>query len=131
MIRNRLSKLMQKLTDRTVLAQLIEPALAALGAIRVSAKATPVLAMKQFLALGVLRHLQGVDTLRAQVQELLHLDPSAGTQVPLARSTWSDALSSPRRLQILTDMIPMLVRHADTMLPDRLAGIPALGTRPV
>lgn len=131
MIRNRLSKLMRKLTDRTVLAQLLQPALDALGAIRASAKTTPVLDMKQFLTLGVLRHLQGVATLREQVQELLHLDPSAETQVPLARSTWSDALGSPRRLQILTDMIPVLVRCADTVLPDRLAGIPGLGTRPV
>jgi hypothetical protein len=131
MIRDRLSKLMQKLTDRTVLAQLIQPAVDALGAIRTTAKATPVLDMQQFLTLGVLRHLQGIAILREQVQELLHLDPSAETRVPLARSTWSDALASPRRLQILTDTIPELVRHADTVLPDRLAGIPGLGTRPV
>jgi hypothetical protein len=131
MIRDRLSKLMQKLTDGTVLAQLVQPALDALGAMRTSANATPVLDMKQFLTLGVLRHLQGIAILREQVQELLHLDPSAQTRVPLARSTWSDALASPRRLQILTTMIPGLVRHADTVLPDRLAGIPGLGTRPV
>jgi hypothetical protein len=131
MIRNRLSKLMQKLTDRTVLAQLVQPALDALAPIRASAQATPVLDMKQFLTLGVLRHLRGVATLREQVQELLHLDPSAETQVPLPRSTWSDALASPRRLQILTDMIAGLVRQADTVLPDRLAGIPGLGSRHV
>lgn len=131
MIRDRLSNLMQKLTDRTVLAQLIQPAVDALGAIRTNAKATPVLDMPQFLTLGVLRHLQGIAILREQVQQLLHLDPSAETRVPLARSTWSDALASLRRLQILTDMIPVLVRHADAVLPDRLAGIPGLDTRPV
>jgi hypothetical protein len=131
MIRDRLSKLMQTLTDKTVLAQLIQPAVDALGAIRANAKATPVLDMQGFLTLGVLRHLQGISILREQVQELLHLDPSAETRVPLARSTWSDALASPRRLQILTDMTPVLVRYADAVLPDRLAGIPGLGTRPV
>jgi hypothetical protein len=131
MIRNRLAKLMLKLTERTVLAELLQPGFDALGAIRASKKATPVLDMKQFLTLGVLRHLQSVDSLREQVQFLLHLDPDAETQLPLARSTWSDALSSSRRLQILTDMIPVLVRHAERVLPDRLAAIPALGTRPL
>ena len=131
MIRHRLAKLMQTLTDQTVLAELIQPALDALGSVRTRAKATPVLDMGQFVTLGVLRHLQGVDTLREQVQELLHLDPSAATQVPLARSTWSDALASPRRLQVLTDIIPVLVDHAAGVLPDRLAAIPGLGTREV
>lgn len=131
MIRDRLSKLMKKLTDDTVLAQLTQPALDALGAIRTSAYVAPVLTMERFLTLGVLRHLRGIGILREQVQELLHLDPSAEARVPLPRSTWSDALASPHRSQILTDMIPELVRHAETVLPDRLAGIPGLGTRSV
>ena len=131
MIRNRLSALMQKLTDRTVLAHLVQPAVDALGAIRTTAKSTPVLDMPDFLTLGVLRHLRGIRILREQVQELLHLDPSAETRVPLPRSTWSDALASPQRQKILTEMIPVLVRHAEAVLPDRLAGIPGLGSRPV
>jgi Transposase DDE domain len=131
MIRNGLANLMKRLTDRTVLADLLDPAFDALGAVRSSVAEAPVLDMKRFLTLGVLRHLQGIATLREQVQGLLHLDPSADTRVPRARSIWSDALASPRRLQILTDTIPELVRHADTVLPDRLAGIPGLGTRPV
>ena len=130
MIRNRLNNLMQRLTDNTVFAALLSPLEQALSRVR-KAKVGRVLSMPDFIALGVLRHLQGMTTLREQVQTLFHLDPDAPEQVPLARSTWSDALSSPTRLEVLEEVTPPLVSAAQTVLPDRLADIPGLGQRQV
>lgn len=62
---------------------------------------------------------------------MLHLDPLVAAQAPLARSTCSDALGAPTRLLVLQEMLPMLVGEAAAVLPDRLAEIPGLGTRPV
>jgi hypothetical protein len=74
---------------------------------------------------GVLRHLQGMGTLREQVQSLLHLAPTqAPAEPPLARSTWSDALSSARRRAAVAERIPALLAEARAVLPDRLAGLP-------
>jgi hypothetical protein len=87
--------------------------------------------MSDFIALGLLRHLQGMGTLREQVQALLHLDPAPGARAPLARSTWSDALCSAARLDVLEETLPALVADAAAVLPDRLADIPGLGTRSV
>jgi hypothetical protein len=70
-------------------------------------------------------------TLREQVQTLLHLDPAPGSRVPLPRSTWSDALCSAARLGVLKETLAALVADAAAVLPDRLADIPGLGTRPV
>ncbi len=94
---------------------LVAHALAALEATRPSATPTRVLDMKQLLSLGVLRDFQGIGTLREQVQGLLHLNRIPEMRAPLARSTWSDALASSRRLQSLGAMIPGLVRHAETL----------------
>ena len=41
------------------------------------------------------------------------------------------ALASPARLAVLREMLPTLVSAAAAVLPDRLAGIPGLGTRAV
>ncbi|MBK8637277.1 MAG: transposase [Chromatiaceae bacterium] len=65
------------------------------------------------------------------MQTWLHLDPETAARGPLARSTWSDALASPRREAVLRDLVPALVQEAQAILPDRLAGIPGLGDRPV
>ena len=130
MILNRLNSLMQRLTDNTVFAALLSPLEQALSRVR-NATVGRVLSMPDFIALGVLRHLQGMTTLREQVQTLLHLDPHPPEQVPLARSTWSDALSSPARLAVLEELTPSLVCEAATVLPDRLANIPGLGQRRV
>ncbi|WP_139052778.1 hypothetical protein [Thiocapsa marina] len=61
---------------------------------------------------------------------MLHLDPALGARVPLACSTWSDALCSAARLGVLRETLPALVADAVAVLPDRLADIPGLGTRP-
>ena len=51
--------------------------------------------------------------------------------MPLARSTWSDALASNSRNKILREAVQGLVTSARHELSDRLAGIEELGTRPV
>jgi hypothetical protein len=76
MIRNRLANLMNRLTQGIVLSALLEPAWRALEGVRGAERASPVLDMKRFITLWVLRHLQGVETLREQVQEPLHLAQS-------------------------------------------------------
>lgn len=75
--------------------------------------------MRNSIILGVLRHLQGIGSLREQVQMLLHLDPAPGAQAPLARSNCSDALCSPARLAVLKATLPGLAAEAAVVLPDR------------
>ena len=127
----RLTALMDSLTNNTVLGELLEPVSDALARVRGSAAFARVLNMENFFTLGVLRHLQAMHTLREQVQSLLHLEPGEALRTPLARSTWSDALRSGRRGAILEAAVPPLLAEARAVLPDRLAGFPELGGRPV
>ena len=131
MILDRLKSLMNRLTDKTVFADLLAPVGLALSQVRDAESLGRVLSMPDFIALGVLRHIQGMETLREQVQSLLHLDAAQLVRVPLARSTWSDALSASSRLAVLKATIPALMHQADAVLPDRLAGVPGLGNRPI
>ncbi|MBU1962840.1 MAG: transposase [Gammaproteobacteria bacterium] len=130
MIIDRLNGLMHLLTDRTVFADLLAPLDKALARVRQARAGGCVLSMPDFIALGVLRHLQSRETLREQVQSLLHLAPET-TTAPLAHSTGSDALSSEARRAVLSNLLPALMRSARDALPDRLAKIPGLGDRPV
>ena len=127
MIRERLTQLMIHLTDNTVLGELLTPVQHALASVRAAASLGRVLSMEDFIALGVLRHLRGMTTLREQVQALLHLDPAQAAHVPLPRSTWSDALSAGSRLAVLKQALTGLNAQAETTLPDRLAGDPRVG----
>jgi hypothetical protein len=131
MIRERLTQLMAHLTDNTVLGHLLTPMQQALASVRGAASLGRVLSMEDFIALGVMRHLRGMATLREQVQTLLHLDPAQTQQVPLARSTWSDALAAGSRLAVLKETLSALNADAERRLPDRLAGMPGLGSRAV
>jgi hypothetical protein len=131
MIRERLTQLMSHLTDNTVLGQLLTPMRHALASVRGAVSLGRVLSMEDFIALGVLRHLRGMTTLREQVQALLHLDPAQAAHVPLPRSTWSDALAAGSRLAVLKETLTVLNAEASATLPDRLAGIPGLGARAV
>jgi predicted transposase YbfD/YdcC len=70
-------------------------------------------------------------TLREQVQSLLHWEPGTALRAPLARSTWSDALSSRHRRAVLQAAMAPLLGEARAVLPDRLAQFPALQGRPV
>ena len=128
---DRLRAVMKSLTDDTVLGALLAPADRALERVRGRHGFARVLTMRDFIALGVLRHLQGTATLREQVQALLHCDPAQALRAPLARSTWSDALSSSGRRRVLEAARGPLCAEARAVLPDRLAGFPELGARPV
>ena len=127
---DRLTTLMHRLTDHTVLSDLLDPVSRAVARVRQAAVGR-TLTMPDFIALGVLRHLQGMTTRREQVQTVLHLDPDAAARGPLVRSTWSEALASPTRAAVLRELVPVLVKAAQPVLPDRLAGMPGVGDRPV
>jgi hypothetical protein len=130
-ISKRLTALMDRLTNNTVLGELLAPVVRALEQIRHADGTAQTLKMQAFIGLGVLRHLQGMHTLREQVQSLLHLNPADEPGVPLARSTWSDALSSKRRRSVLEAITGPLLEQARAVLPDRLAGFVELDGRPV
>jgi len=127
----RLHALMESLTNQTVLGELLAPVSNALTQVRDTDAMSRVLSMADFIGLGVLRHLQGMRTLREQVQSLLHRAPAETLRAPLARSTWSDALSSRRRRAALEAVMAPLLAEARALLPDRLAGFPELQGRPV
>ena len=126
---DRLQTLMHRLTDNTVLADLLDPVSRALARVRHAAVGR-TLTMPDFIALGVLRQLQGMPTLREQVQTLLHLDPETAARGPLARSTWSDALASPTRQAVLAGVVPAVVKEAQRCCPIGWRH-PGSGERPV
>jgi len=127
---SRLISVMKNLTTDTVWGELLAPAMRALKTVRYPAASFRVLSMADFLALGVLRHVQRWPALREQVQAVLRL--ADDVQKPLlARSTWSDALASRERRAVLEAAWPQLLAHAQALLPDRLREIPGLGARPV
>ena len=80
----RLTAVMDRLTNHTVLGELLAPVADALTRVRNADANASVLPMFDFIGLGVLRHLQGMHTLREQVQSLLHLAPA---QAPESRRT--------------------------------------------
>jgi hypothetical protein len=122
---------MKSLTHQTVLGELLAPVSRALARVRDTDAMSRVLSMADFIALGVLRHLQGMRTLREQVQSLLHRAPAQAPGAPLARSTWSDALASRRRRIVLEAVLAPLLAEARAVLPDRLAQFPELEGREV
>ena len=126
----RLDSLQTILLNNTVLSDWFLPMQKALDKVRYSRKQISVLSAEFFILLGCLRQMQGTNILREQIQSLFDLDEKAET-VPLARSTWSDALASPLRNKILREAVQVLVTSARNELPDRLTEIEELGTRPV
>ena len=126
----RLASLETTLLDQTILSDWFEPMQQALEKVRYSRKRFPTLKADIFILLGCLRQLQGMKTLRELVQSLFHWDEDAD-KPPLARSTWSDALSNRYRKTILRDAVQALVTIARARLPDRYAQFEALGSRPL
>lgn len=74
----RLTAVMDSLMNQTVLGELLAPIARALAQVRGTDAVSRVLSMADFIGLGVLRHLQGMRTLREQVQLLLHWEPEIG-----------------------------------------------------
>ncbi len=126
----RIDSLMNKLLNNTVFETWFSPMSHALEQVRYTNKAYRSLPISQFIALGCLRQVLSINTLREQVQHLFHLDETATTP-PVARSTWSDALASNKRLLILREAMQRLIKDNIHHLPDRYKNISALNNRPV
>ena len=127
---NRFEPLMKTLHNSTVLSQWFAPMEQALNKVRYSPKRFRSLEMPLFILLGCLRQLQEIATLREQVQTLFHLN-DLSEQLPLARSTWSDALSSQNRSQILREGMEKLVQLGCQTLPDRYQAVDELNGREI
>lgn len=126
----RLKTLETILTNHTVLTDWFAPAKAALEKVRFSDKIFATLSMNLFILQNCVRQINTSDTLRDHLQHLFHLDDEA-TTIPLARSTYSDALASNNRLSIVSQVIDHLVKEATEVRPDRLSGLEGIGDRSV
>jgi len=125
----RITSVIHQLTHDTVLGDLVSPVARALEYVRFKDGNFLAIDMKDFITLGVLRHVQGAGSLRELVQQLMHLNESV--QAPVSRSTFSDALASKRRLKVVREIQSPLLKHAASVLPDRLAQFTQLAARPV
>jgi len=126
----RLDSLQTTLLNDTVWEAWFLPMQKALDKVRYSRQRFSTLSAEFFILLGCLRQLQGMKILRDQIQTLFDLDESS-EKLPLARSTWSDALANPYRTEILREVIQVLVVAARYELPDRFSSIKELGTRSI
>ena len=119
----------EKLMNQTVLAEFFNPALQAFEKVRYNDNRFLSLPMKAFCLFGCLRHLSGVAAMREQVQQFFHIVESVDMPVP--RSTYSDALNSTSRCTILQNVVKALADIARKRLPDRFEKISELGNRPI
>lgn len=126
----RLDGLEKILMNNTVLENWFFPMKQALEKVRYSDKQYPTLNTAMFLLLNCVRQLNATATLREHIQRLFHIDDEA-TKVPLARSTYSDALTSEARLTITQQACAVLYESARQKLPDRLSGIKGIEGREV
>lgn len=127
---NESEKLTETLTIGSVLGQWFQPLTLSLDKVRFSNKRFRELSMNSFILFGCLRQLQNIQTLREQIQSLYHADITQA-QFPVKRSTYSDALGSPRRRDILRDAFEALLPSIQSQLPDRLGQITGLAKRPI
>ena len=118
------------LLNDTVLGEWFQPLDSALENVNYSESIFRALPMKSFALSGCLRQLQSINTLIEKIQHLFHFDEMA-TVMPIARSTWSDALASVERRNILMKATSNLVSFAREQLPDTLVGVPGIGDRSV
>ena len=127
---DKLETLMNTLLNATVFEKWFSPMKAALEKVRYPDTPYRSLPLGEFITLGCLRQLLSIDTLREQIQHLFHLDDTS-SRPPVARSTWSDALASKKRLDILKQAVQALTQTYKDQLPDRYAMIAALQGRPI
>ena len=129
-MQRRAEKLTTPLLEDTVLNDWFKPMVNALEKVRYADRVFKSLPMLSFILLGCLRQLSSIPTLREQIQTLFHLDTRT-EEMPVARATYSDALASSGRRDILRQALPHLVQHAQAILPDKLSCLDGLGQRPV
>ncbi|MCP4236265.1 MAG: transposase [Aestuariibacter sp.] len=122
--------LTQSLLQETILSDWFEPMERALGKVRYPDAIFRSLPMISFTLLGGLRQLLSISTLREQVQTLFHWDSTA-ERVPVPRSTWSDAMGSGTRGNILRQAIDQLVIFARAHSTDKLCSVHGIGDRPI
>jgi len=127
---DRFKPLMKTLLNNTVLSQWFSPMMDALEKVRFSEKRFRSLKMPDFILLGCFRQLKDITTLREQVQTLFHINEWS-EQLPLARSTWSDALSNTKRSEILRKAMEQLAQSVRHELPDRYKTINELEGREI
>ncbi len=125
---NRLEKIENILTTNTVLIDWFKPIVEALEKVRFSGNKFHTLSMPMHILQNCIRQLNASKTLREHLQTLFHIDDMA-EGIPLARSTYSDALSSTSRLKILEEVVDLVAEASNQSLPDRLSGIAGLKGR--
>ena len=123
----RSEKLYNTLMDNTVLANFFKPALMALSKVPHRIAHSASLPMNIFMLASCLRHLQGQKSMREQIQHLFHIADEE--QMPIARSSYSDALNSEVRATVVQQVVTELAVLAKAKLPDRLKNIPEIGSR--
>ncbi|VAX24787.1 hypothetical protein MNBD_IGNAVI01-2831 [hydrothermal vent metagenome] len=127
---NNADKLMEKITHGTILGHWFEPFAASLDKVRFSHKRFSALSMKSFILSGCIRQIQNTGTMCGQLQSLFHFDTDQ-SELPVKRSTYSDALASPHRRDILREGFSKLLDASQSQLADRFIHIPDLPNRPI
>lgn len=118
------------LMQKTVFADWFQPMINAFEKVRYREGLFRSLPMTSFAAIGGLRQLLSINTMREQIQMITHFDENVEIP-PVPRSTWSDALSNTKRREVLRGALHHLVAHARVSLPDKLDGVKGIGERPV
>jgi hypothetical protein len=114
----------------TVLDEWFSPMATILEKSRFSDAIFKTIPMATFIMSGCLRQILDASSLREYIQTLFHFDANQSI-APIARATWSDALASPVRRDILRPAVVQLVELARNSLPDLLAHVEGIGSREV
>ncbi len=130
MTNRRADSLTHSLLQETVLHEWFQPMQQAFDKVRFSDRIFQSLPMMSYVLLGGLRQLLSIDTLREQVQTLFHWDVSA-ERLPVPRSTWSDAMGSRTRRDLLRQATHHLVGLAQETLMDKFSGLVGIAQRPI
>lgn len=126
----RADALTDSLLQETVLDDWFQPMARALDQVRYSDRIFKSLPMLSYVVLGGLRQLLSIHSLREQVQTLFHWDVTA-ERIPVPRSTWSDAMGSSTRRDILRQAVCGLVEFAQNSLKDKFSDIDGVSKRPI
>ena len=126
----RADSLTNSLLQETVLHDWFQPMQQAFAHVRYSDRVFRSLPMMSFALLGGLRQLLSIQTLREQVQTLFHWDVSA-ERLPVPRSTWSDAMGSRTRRDLLRQATHHLVALAQETLMDKFSELDGIAQRPI
>jgi Transposase DDE domain len=124
---SRSDNLYDTLMSQTVLADFFKPVVTALTKVNARVSNATALPMKIYLLVSCMRHLQGQKSMREQLQHLFHLADEE--HMPIARSSYSDALNSEQRASVVANVVVQLIKIARACLPDRLSTITEIGSR--